>query len=64
MAGGDIWWDYWYFHLTNYVLAALMYTLFGRFMLSFILAPNSPNYIYRWFRRLTWPVQVLSLIHI
>lgn len=59
MAGGDIWWDYWYFHLPNYVLAALMYTLFGRFLLSFILAPSSPNYIYRWFQRLTWPVQVI-----
>lgn len=56
MTGGDIWWSYWYFHLPNYVLAALMYTMFGRFMLSYIIPPDSPNYIWRWFRRLTDPV--------
>jgi YggT family protein len=53
MAGQDIWWSYWYFHLPNYALAVLFYTLWGRFLLSFILAPESPNYIWRWFRRLT-----------
>ncbi|MDF3072509.1 MAG: hypothetical protein K0S54_176 [Alphaproteobacteria bacterium] len=54
----NIWWDYWYFHLPNYVLAAVFYTMFGRFILSFILPPDSPNYIYRWFRRLTDPALV------
>lgn len=56
MALSDIWWDYWYFHLTNYALAVLMYTMLGRFALSVILKPDSPNYIYRWFLRLTEPV--------
>lgn len=56
MTGGDVWWGYWYFHLPNYVLAALMYTLFGRFLLASILRPDSPNYILRWFKLLTNPV--------
>ncbi|MBI3452062.1 MAG: YggT family protein [Rhodospirillales bacterium] len=53
MQGQNIWWDYWYFHLTNYALAALLYTLLGRFLLGVLLPPDSPNYIYRWFCRLT-----------
>lgn len=56
MAGEDVWWDYWYFHLFNYALAIIMYTMVGRFALGAILRPDSPNYIYRWFRRLTEPL--------
>lgn len=56
MAETNIWWDYWYFHLPNYALAVIFYTLFGRFVLSFLVPPDSPNYIWRWFRRLTDPV--------
>ena len=52
----DLWWNYWYFHLPNYVLAALLYTMFGRFALGLFLPPDSPNYIFRWFCRLTDPV--------
>jgi YggT family protein len=58
MAGPDIWWTYWYFHLPNYVLSLLFYTLFGRLALGLFLPAHartgtSPNYIYRWFCRLT-----------
>jgi hypothetical protein len=53
MRGEDIWWSYWYFHLPNYAFAVLFWTLIGRFMLAFFLPPDSPNYIFRWFRRLT-----------
>lgn len=53
MAGQDIWWSYWYFHLPNYAFSVLFYTLFGRFLLGAIVPSNSSNYIYRWFRRLT-----------
>lgn len=42
--------------LPNYVLAVLMYTLLGRFVLSFLFAPGSTNYIFRAFERLTDPV--------
>ena len=60
---GDIWWSYWYFHLPNYALAVLIYTMFGRFMLSFILKPDSKNYIFRWFVRLTdWIVLPVAFI--
>ena len=59
----DLWWTYWYFHLPNYAFAVLFYTLFGRFLMSFFLAPDSSNYIYRWFRRLTdWFVRPVAFI--
>ncbi|MEP9351283.1 hypothetical protein [Xanthobacter sp. KR7-225] len=46
----------WAYHLPNFALAALMYTLVGRLLLSLIFAPTSTNYIYRAFVRLTDPV--------
>ena len=46
---------YWYFHLPNFVLAALMYTLLGRALLGLIVAPDSSNYIWRFFCRITDP---------
>ena len=53
MAGQDIWWSYWYFHIPNYALSLVFYCLWGRFLLSLFLPPDSPNYIYRSFRWLT-----------
>ena len=47
---------HWYFHLPNFVLAALMYTLLGRVLLGLLLDPDSPNYIWRFFCRITDPV--------
>jgi hypothetical protein len=49
-------WTYWYFQLPNFVLAALMYTLLGRALLGLIVQPDSSNYIWRFFCRLTDPV--------
>ena len=46
---------YWYYHLPNFILAALMYTLLGRAALGLFLDPDSPNYIWRFFCRLTDP---------
>jgi hypothetical protein len=48
--------SYWYYHVPNFVLAALMYTLLGRALLGLILEPDSQNYIWRFFCRLTDPV--------
>jgi YggT family protein len=63
MSSPDIWWGYWYFHLPNYALSVLFYTLFGRFGLSFILRPDSQNYIFRWFCRLTdWLLPPVAFI--
>lgn len=53
MQAENLWWSYLYFHLPNYAFAVLFWTLIGRFMFSVFLPPESPNYIYRWFRRLT-----------
>lgn len=54
MTGGLL--DFWYFHLPNFILAALMYTLLGRALLALMIDPNSQNYIWRAFCRLTDPV--------
>jgi uncharacterized protein YggT (Ycf19 family) len=47
---------HWYYALPNYVLAALMYSLLARFILSFFMAPDSTNYIFRFFVLVTDPV--------
>ena len=47
--------SYWYFHLPNFILAALMYTLLGRALLGVIVQPDSGNYIWRFFCRITDP---------
>lgn len=48
--------QYWYFHLPNFVLAAVMYTLLGRLALSFFVPPGWKNYIWRAFVAITDPV--------
>jgi YggT family protein len=48
--------SHWYFHLPNFVLAALMYTLLGRALLGLVVGPDSHNYIWRFFCRITDPV--------
>jgi YggT family protein len=50
---------YWYYHLPDYLLAALMYTVLGRVALSLLLEPDSPNYIWRFFCRVTDPAIAL-----
>jgi hypothetical protein len=63
MQGENLWWSYLYFHLPNYALAVLFWTLIGRFMFGLFLRPDSPNYIYRWFRRLTdWLMPAVRFI--
>ena len=63
MQGPDIWWSYWYFHLPNYAFAVLFWTLIGRFAFGLFLQTDSPNFIYRWFRRLTdWLIRLVALI--
>lgn len=53
----------WYFQLPNFLLAALMYTLLGRALLGLIVDPNSSNYIWRFFCRITDPfIAVISYV--
>jgi YggT family protein len=54
---------HWYFHLPNFLLAALMYTLLGRAVLGLIVDPASQNYIWRFFCRFTDPVvQAVAIV--
>jgi hypothetical protein len=54
---------HWYYHLPNFILAALMYTLLGRVLLGLIVQPDSSNYIWRFFCRITDPaVAVVSVV--
>lgn len=56
-------WDYWYFNIPNYLAAAVMYTLLARFVAQFVVPPDWPNYIWRWFQRLTnWAVRATAFI--
>jgi hypothetical protein len=56
---GSAFLSHWYFHLPNFILAALMYTLLGRALLGLIVQPDSSNYIWRAFCRMTDPVLAL-----
>lgn len=59
----NLWWDYLHYHLPNYALSVVMYSLIGRFLLGFFLPPESQNYIWRWFRRLSdWFVRLVALV--
>ena len=63
MQAENLWWSYLYFHLPNYALAVLFWKLIGRFLFGLFLRPVSPNYIYRWFRRLTdWLMPVVRFV--
>lgn len=56
-------WQYWYFHVPNYVLAALIYTLLGRFVLGLFVPAEWENYIWRTFLRLTdWVVRLAAYL--
>ena len=54
--GNNLLLTHWYFQVPNFVLAALMYTLLGRALLGLMVQPDSNNYIWRAFCRLTDPV--------
>ncbi len=47
---------YWYYTIPNFALAAIMYTIIGRVLLSMFFDPDSKNYIMRFFVRVTDPV--------
>ena len=56
-------WEAWYFHLPNYLLAAIMYTLVGRFLLGLLVPQGWDNYIWKNFCRLTdWAIATTAFI--
>jgi uncharacterized protein YggT (Ycf19 family) len=50
----------WYFHLPNFIIAAVMYSLLGRILLSFFVPLNWQNYIWRAFVWITDPFVKLT----
>jgi uncharacterized protein YggT (Ycf19 family) len=50
---------HWYYFVPQYVLAVLMWTMAGRFLLGLFVPQDWGNYIWRFFRRLTDPVLAL-----
>lgn len=56
-------WSLWYFHLPNFLLAAVMYTMLGRVLLGLIMDADSKNYIWRAFCAITDPfLKVFELV--
>lgn len=53
---------FWVFHLPNLILAALIYTLLGRYILSLFFPPDSDKVIWRVFSQITDPV--LNLVRV
>lgn len=53
---GQTFLSFWYYYIPDYVLAVLMYTLLGRVLLSLVVDADSPNYIWRFFCRISDPV--------
>ena len=47
---------FWLYQAPNLALAALMYTLLGRFLLSLVFPDDSEKVIWRTFRQITQPV--------
>lgn len=56
-------WSYWYFQVPNYLLAALFYTLLGRFVISLFVPENWGNYIWRAFKLSTdWYLRLVRYL--
>ncbi len=47
---------YWWYHIPNLILAALIYTLIGRYLLEILFAKNQDAVILKVFRTVTDPV--------
>jgi uncharacterized protein YggT (Ycf19 family) len=54
---------HWYFHVPNLLLAALIYTLIGRYVLSLFFPPDSDKVIMVVFRQMTdWFLRGIRVI--
>jgi uncharacterized protein YggT (Ycf19 family) len=52
----DNFWGYWYFHIPNLILAALIYTLIGRYVLELVFSKRPDVVIVKVFRQITDPI--------
>jgi hypothetical protein len=52
----DSFFTHWYFHVPNLLLAALIYSLIGRYLLELLLARKPDAVILQVFRQVTQPV--------
>ncbi len=50
---------FWLYQVPNLALAALMYTLLGRFVLSLFFPPDSEKVIWKTFCQITWPAMAV-----
>lgn len=62
MSVGESFFTYWYFHIPNLVLAALIYTLIGRYLLTLFFRKKPDAVILRVFQSVTDPA--LKLIRV
>jgi uncharacterized protein YggT (Ycf19 family) len=63
MSATESFFTHWYFHVPNLLLAALMYTLLGRLLLSFFFPPDSKAVAWRVFQQVTDPaVRLVALV--
>jgi uncharacterized protein YggT (Ycf19 family) len=56
MSVTDSFFSHWYFHVPNLIMAALIYTLIGRYLLELMFAKNPNAVIVNVFRQITEPV--------
>jgi YggT family protein len=56
MTPTDTFFTHWYFHIPKLLLAAMLYTLFGRHLLELLLAKRPDVVILKVFRGVTDPV--------
>ncbi|MGL4241882.1 MAG: hypothetical protein ACRCTI_12280 [Beijerinckiaceae bacterium] len=48
--------SYWLYTIPNFALAAAMYTIMGRYLLSLVFKPDSQMVIWRVFNQITDPI--------
>lgn len=53
-------WAQWYFHIPNYLLAVVMYSMIGRLIFGMFAPAGWQNYIWKMFVRVTDPVLALT----
>ncbi len=56
MTPNDTFFSHWYFHIPNLLMAAMIYSLIGRYLLELVFARKPDAVIVKVFRQVTSPV--------